>query len=157
MQRITISIDDGLASELDALVGDKGYGSRSEAMRDIARAAVERWRQEENKAEYSVAALTYVFDRRVRSLAELLARLEHAHHDLVASSTTLRLDHDHSLVSVMFKGRTSAVKDLANQIATQRGVTFPEFNLIGVARDDHHASPDAHEHHHHNHLAPLTT
>ena len=157
MQRITISLDDGLADEMDSLVREKGYESRSEAMRDIARAAVERWRHEDNRAEYSVAALTYVFDRRVRSLAERLAALEHSHHDLVASSTTLRLDHDHSLVSVMFKGRTQSVKDLANRIATQRGVTFAEFNVIGVARHDYHASPDDHEHHHNDHLAPIAS
>ena len=156
MQRITISIDEALAADLDRLIAQQNYESRSEALRDITRAAVERWRQDSDPAEFSVASLSYMFDRRVRSLADRLASLEHAHHDLIASSTIVRLDHDHSLVTVVLKGKTVAIRKFANRVAAQRGVTFAEFNPVGVTRNDHHEDPAMHHHHDHSHLAPLT-
>jgi CopG family transcriptional regulator, nickel-responsive regulator len=37
MQRITITIDDDLLTEVDRLVAKRGYQNRSEAIRDLAR------------------------------------------------------------------------------------------------------------------------
>ena len=41
MERITMSIDEALAKEFDALIAKRGYTSRSEAMRDLLRREVE--------------------------------------------------------------------------------------------------------------------
>ncbi len=157
MQRITISIDDALGAELDRMTRARGYESRSEAMRDIARATVERWRQDDSAAEFCVATLSYVYDRRVRALPERLSGMEHDHHDLVASSATVRLDHYDSLVSVMLKGRSAQVQKLADQITAQRGVRLAKLNLIAVAPGDAHDSEDAHHHHGHEHLSPVSS
>tara|TARA_B100000678_G_C17826546_1_gene349288 strand:- start:23 stop:496 length:474 start_codon:yes stop_codon:yes gene_type:complete len=157
MQRITISIDDGLAGEMDAMARARGYGSRSEALRDMLRAQTERWRQEDSSAAFSVGNLSYVYDRRVRALPERLSELEHAHHDLVVSSTAMRLDHQDSLVSVMLKGRTEALRKLVDHIITQRGVRLAQLNLIAVQPGDDHEHPGDHEHHGHEHLSPVTS
>ncbi len=157
MQRITISIDDVLAAELDRMARARGYESRSEAMRDIARATVERWRQDDSAAEFCVATLSYVYDRRVRALPERLSGMEHAHHDLVASSATVRLDHYDSLVSVMLKGRSAEVQKLADRITAQRGVRLAKLNLIAVEPGDAHDSEGSHHHHGHEHLSPVSS
>lgn len=157
MQRITISIDDALAAELEQMVRVRGYQSRSEAMRDLVRATIERWRQEDSAAEFCVATLSYVYDRRVRALPERLSGIEHEHHDMVASSTTLRLDHYDSLVSVMLKGRSVKVQKLADQIIAQRGVRLAYVNLIAVEPGDSHDSPTAHHHHGQEHLSPVSS
>ncbi|MFC3442899.1 nickel-responsive transcriptional regulator NikR [Sphingobium rhizovicinum] len=154
MQRITISIDDQLAEMLDQMVADRGYHSRSEAMRDMARDAIERWRQDNSLSDHCVANLSYVVDRRVRSLPQRLADLQHAHHDLVAASTLVRLDHDHSLESVMLKGPTAQVRAFADQVRAERGVRFGTVNLLDVEPGDNHAQADAHDHHGHAHLSP---
>ncbi len=154
MQRITISIDDHLAEALDRMIGERAYQSRSEAMRDMLRDAIERWRQENSQSAHCVANLSYVFDRRVRSLPQRLADLQHAHHDLVAATMLVRLDHDHSLESVMLKGPTDAVRDFADRIRAERGVRFGTINLLDVETDDHHDQPGSHDHHGHAHLSP---
>lgn len=41
MERITISVDETLAREFDALIRTRGYTSRSEVMRDSLRREVE--------------------------------------------------------------------------------------------------------------------
>ena len=155
MQRVTISIDDVLAENFDAMIQQRAYASRSEAVRDILHDAIERWRAEEGVSEHCVANLSYVYDRRIGSLAERLAELEHENHDLVATSTTLRLDHDHSLVSVMFKGRTKHVQTLAQSIGALRGVRFADLNLLTVEPGDSHRHPESHRHSGQEHLSPV--
>ena len=44
MQRFTISLDDALAAEFDRLIAERGYGNRSEAVRDLLRGQLDRQR-----------------------------------------------------------------------------------------------------------------
>lgn len=154
MQRITISIDDDLAETFDVLIKARAYQSRSEAMRDILRHSVEQWRQESWHSEHCVANLSYVVDRRIRNLPQRLADLQHAHHDLVAATTAVRLDHEHSLESVMLKGETRAVKAFADKVRAERGIRFGALNLLDVEPGGGHDHADAHQHHGHAHLSP---
>ncbi len=72
MQRITISIDEALGERFDALIRARGYQSRSEAMRDLVRQAVEDDRQERLSSDHCVANLSYVYDHHTRELAQRL-------------------------------------------------------------------------------------
>jgi len=155
VQRITISVDDDLALTFDALIRARGYQSRSEAVRDIVRDAIERWREETGSGDHCVANLSYVYDRRVRALAQRLSDMQHSHHDLVAASTLVRLDHHHSFESVMLKGPTVAVKVFADQVRAERGVRFGSLNLLAVEPGDDHVSACDHRHHlGQTHLSP---
>jgi CopG family nickel-responsive transcriptional regulator len=42
MQRITITLDDDLMADLDRVMAARGYQSRSEAIRDLARAGLQQ-------------------------------------------------------------------------------------------------------------------
>lgn len=142
MQRVTISLDEELAEAFDALARERGYSSRSEAMRDLVRHAVDGRRLEEAGDEMCVANLSYVYDHHVRDLARRLTELQHEHHDLVISSTHVHLDHHSCLESTMMKGPVGAVRALGEGITAERGVRFGAINLVslgrtGVARDHH--------------------
>lgn len=154
MQRITISLDDELAEQFDSLAQERAYQSRSEAMRDVLREGIERWRQEHSDSAHCVANLSYVFDRRVRNLASRLAELQHEHHDLVVATMLVRLDHHYSLESVMLRGGTRAVRTFADTIRAERGVRFGSVNLLDVETGDDHASGEPHHHHGHVHYSP---
>lgn len=155
MQRITISLDEALGAALDRMAQDKGYASRSEAVRDLVRGGLERWRDEAADGQHCVANLSYIVDRRVRSLPQRLAEMQHAQHDLVTASTIVRLDHYHSLETVVLKGPTLAVRAFADRIRSERGVRFGAINMLQVSAADTHDAPDDHDHHGHHHLSPL--
>ena len=72
MQRVTISLDEGLARDFDELSREKGYQSRSEAVRDLVRSAVDERRADHTVVGHCVANLSYVYDHHVRALAERL-------------------------------------------------------------------------------------
>ena len=46
MERFTISLDADLAVEFDKLIKARGYGNRSEAVRDMLRSQLESFRRE---------------------------------------------------------------------------------------------------------------
>ena len=154
MQRVTISIDEGLGDEFDAFVRARGYQSRSEGVRDLVREAVEAWRGEQPGERHCVANLSYIYNRHTRALAQLLSDLQHDHHDLIVSTTSTPLDHDHTLDAVILKGRASAVRAFADQVRAERGVRFGVINLIGVEPEDAHHFEGAHHHTGHAHLSP---
>ncbi len=155
MQRITISLEDNLADALDAFLHARNYQNRSEGVRDLVREAMTRHHEDGSGTAYCVANLSYIFSHRVRALASRLSELQHAHHDLVASTTLVHLDHDTSLESVMLKGRTPAVIAFANHVRAERGVRSSVLNFVGVKPHDHHDHPGAHHHHGHAHLSPI--
>ena len=66
MQRLTISIEDALASAFDALTTEQGYASRSEAMRDLVRQAVDARRLAQGDDSPCVANLSYIYSHETR-------------------------------------------------------------------------------------------
>lgn len=155
MQRITVSLEEELGDALDTFLRARGYQSRSEGVRDIVRDAMASQTGEASGHSHCVANLSYIYNHRVRALASRLSDLQHAHHDLIASTTLVHLDHENSLESVMLKGKTSAVVQFSNRVRTERGVRSSTLNIIGVEPHDHHHGAHDHHHHGHAHLSPI--
>jgi CopG family nickel-responsive transcriptional regulator len=147
MERFTISLDDELAHEFDRLIEQRGYSNRSEAVRDILRAHLDRLREESDTRAHCVANLSYVYNHHERDLAERLTRLQHEHHDLTVSTMHAHLDHEHCIESVILKGRASAVRRFADAMTAERGVRHGQLNLVMVEVGSSAA-------HTHDHLKP---
>lgn len=154
MQRITMSIDERLARDFDRLIVQRGYSSRSEAMRDLLRREVESQRGARNPRTHCVATLSCVYNRHERQLGERLAQAQHAHHDLVVSSTRVALDHENCLETVILKGPTAAVRAFADRLQAERGVRHGQLNLVPVEAGDAHTGAAPHRHQGHLHLIP---
>ncbi len=143
MERITISLDETLAQEFDDLIRTRGYGNRSEAVRDMIRAELEKHRLQTEQAPHCVASLSYVYDHHERRLAERLTDMQHHAHDLVVSSMHVHLDHDHCLETLFLRGHTGEVREFAEKLSAERGVRHGQLNLVPVEMD-----AASHTHHH---------
>lgn len=160
MERITISLDEPLAREFDALIERRGYRNRSEAVRDLLREYLEAERQADARVAASahcVANLSYVYNHHARDLAERLTELQHGHHDLTVATLHAHLDHDHCLESVILKGPTATVRDFAAALMAERGVSHGQLNVVSVdvASSAHsHGYRPAGRPHAHLHLKP---
>ena len=158
MERITMSIDEQLAREFDAIIAARGYTNRSEAMRDLLRREVEDHRQQgsaRDAASHCVASLSYVYNHHARDLAERLTEAQHDHHDLVVATMHVHLDHEHCLETVVLKGATAAVRAFAERTQAERGVRHGHINVISVEASDTHGAPgEPHRHRGHQHLIP---
>jgi len=154
MDRITMSIDEALMRDFDQLIQDRGYGSRSEAMRDLLRREIETYRQDRDPKAQCVANLSYIYNHHERNLAERLMEAQHIHHDLVMATMHVHLDHEHCLESVMLKGAAALVRALADRTQAERGVRHGQLNLVSVKADDAHPKSGYHRHVGHSHLIP---
>ena len=70
MQRFTISLDDQLARQFDDFIGERGYGNRSEAVRDLIRGQIGASSMKMNRAKWCVASISYVYDHHDRTATE---------------------------------------------------------------------------------------
>lgn len=132
MERITISLDESLATEFDRLIARRGYGNRSEAVRDVLRRELEADRSHEGNG-HCVANLSYVYDHHERELGERLTRTQHDHHDLCISTMHAHLDHESCLETVILRGPVRAVRSFAEAVIAERGVRHGNLNLVSVS------------------------
>jgi len=150
MDRFTISLDEKLAAAFDELIKQRGYASRSEAVRDMLRTHLQHSAEKQNARGSCVANLSYVYNHHERELAERLTSIQHAHHELTVSTMHAHLDHDQCIETVMLKGSVKRVRDFADQIIAERGVRHGSLNLINVELGAAHT----HDGSTHRHLKP---
>lgn len=132
MDRFTISLDERLASAFDRLIEQRGYTTRSEAVRDILRTQLQTDRERRDGRGHCAASLSYIYNHHERELAERLTSLQHAHHDLIISTMHAHIDHEHCLESVLLKGPIRRVREFADRLIAERGVRHGDLNLISV-------------------------
>ncbi|AMV73376.1 nickel-responsive transcriptional regulator NikR [Desulfuromonas carbonis] len=121
LTRFGISIDQRLLDRFDSLLTTKGYVNRSEAIRDLIRAALveEDWARDDKEM---VGTVTLVYDHHTRDLADKLTEQQHSHHDAIVSALHVHLDAHHCLEVVVVRGRASDVKRLADELIGTKGV-----------------------------------
>jgi CopG family nickel-responsive transcriptional regulator len=151
MHRITITIDDDLMADLDAIMAKRDYQNRSEAIRDMARAGIQQAARDRIMSGTCVAAVVYVYDHSARNLSKRLVRLFHDHHDLAYATLHLHLDHDSCMEVTLLKGRASDVQRCADAVIAERGVRHGRTVMVPVdlAQEVHrHGKEAAHAHSH---------
>jgi CopG family nickel-responsive transcriptional regulator len=153
VERVTISIDAELLAFVDGLSAAKGYGSRSEAIRDILRKVARTEAQADPDAP-CFATLAYVFDHETRDLARRLTNQQHDHHDLSVATLHVHLDQHECLEVAVLRGTSGAVREFADGLVSQRGVRHGHLHLLPEASPPPHDQGHHHEHgqgHDHGH------
>jgi CopG family transcriptional regulator, nickel-responsive regulator len=142
MQRLTITIDDDLVSEVDEFIARHGYANRSEAFRDLLRGGLERGDTATSGNRHCIATLSYVYDHAARELPKRLTKDFHAHHDLAQATLHVHIDHDSCLEVTVLRGRGADVRAFADHVIAERGVRHGHVVMMPV---EPHA-PHAHAH-----------
>ena len=166
MERVTISLEEGLLAEFDSYLGRKGYQNRSEAIRDLVRDRLEA-EAGEDPAGYSVGCVSYVYNHHQRDLAQRLTNAQHGHHDVVLSSLHVHLDHENCLEVTLLRGPTGELRAFAESLMAETGVRHGHLHLtaVEVAETRHRHAAGGHAHAHvqgsgtpqkHLHLKPKT-
>jgi CopG family nickel-responsive transcriptional regulator len=156
MQRVTITIDDELMSELDRIIAARGYQNRSEAIRDLARAGIRDAAESLDRQRDCVAALVYVYDHAARQLSKRLADTFHDHHELSLASMHAHLDHDSCMEVTILRGKTEKVRKFAEHVIAERGVRHGRVVLVPTEAlaKPHAPGPAAPHPHPHRHAGP---
>ena len=150
MQRITITIDDNLAAELDAHMTATGASGRSEAIRDLVRRGLATVRSEPGD-ERCYGVVSCAVDQSVRQLAARIPQGRLDRHDQTIATLSVPLDHTTSIDVAVMRGRAADVTAYAEALFLERGVMHGSLGLIPVAEDKAthiHEHGHSHEHTH---------
>ncbi len=153
MQRVTFTLPDSLCAELDRYMAERQYPNRSEAMRDLLRAAM-RDSTKPTATGAAMAVLSYVYDHDTRDLSRRLMHHHHDHHALGVTTTHVHLDHDTCLEVALLRGGGQEVQGYADRVLAERGVRHGHLFLIPIEAQAHthphgdDAAPVPHDHVH---------
>lgn len=134
--RVGVAIDSELLEAFDALIAQRGYANRSEAVRDLIRAELNQ-NKIESPTQPVVGALAMVYDHHVRLLAERLTQAQHEHHDAIVSTLHVHLDHDHCLEIIVLRGPRKDVQTIADRLISTKGVLQGRLTLAALAPHTH--------------------
>jgi CopG family nickel-responsive transcriptional regulator len=134
LSRIGVAIDSALLGKFDQLIAGRGYTNRSEAFRDMIRdELVERaW---EKPDMIVVGTVTLVYDHHVRMLSEKLTDLQHDHFHNVLSTLHVHLDHDNCLEVLVVRGKSDAVRRIADALISTKGVKHGRLTITSTGTD----------------------
>lgn len=126
--RFGVSIEQDLIMKFDRYLDKAGYGTRSEAIRDLIRARL----VDEGIQDPKVAAtgvLSLVYDHHKRELEDHLTALQHDHHELIIATTHVHLDHHNCLEVILLKGNAGQIREIGAALASFKGVKHSSLHL----------------------------
>jgi CopG family nickel-responsive transcriptional regulator len=125
IERVGVAFEPELLREFDLLIRRKGYASRSEAVRDLVRRSIIESAVKDDQSEV-IGTLTIVYDHDASGVTDRLLELQHRHHDEIMTTTHIHLDESNCLEVLIVRGRSRAVRTLADNIKALKGVKHGE-------------------------------
>jgi CopG family nickel-responsive transcriptional regulator len=131
VSRISMSLPFALLKELDRMVGERGFISRSQAMADMLhRCLIEHKR--ELGDDVMVGTVTLVYDNSVPGLRKQLADLQSRHIDEVISSLHVHLVRNQTMEVILVQGPVRTLQAIADQLISRRGVISGKMHLVAA-------------------------
>jgi len=132
--RFGVSLPRELVRAFDKRLREKGYRSRSQAIRDIMRDYLVggEW---ESSSEFVVGTVTLVFDHHTRELSNVLTQVQHEFHDAVVCSTHVHLDEHNCVEVIIVRGRAKALQAIADRLISTRGVKHGKLVYTTTGRE----------------------
>ena len=134
--RFGISIEEKLLTSFDKLIENKGYMNRSEAIRDLIRAALVESKWEAGEEE-TVGTVTLVYNHHVRDLSDKLTEQQHSHHDRIVSALHVHLDAHNCLEVLVVRGPAREVKQIADELIGVKGVKHGKLVMTTTGEELH--------------------
>jgi CopG family transcriptional regulator, nickel-responsive regulator len=147
LSRIGIALDSDLLKRFDRSISHRGYTNRSEAFRDLIR---DRLVTEQTAAPNStvVGTVTLIYDHHAHGITEKLTEVQHAHHELIVSTSHAHLDHDSCLEVLIVHGKSARVSHFADLLIGLKGVQHGRLVMTVPAHAIEHPHENGHKHSH---------
>jgi CopG family nickel-responsive transcriptional regulator len=132
MPIVSISLTTNLLKKLDALITDRGYSSRSEAIRDAIRGALAEFELSRFQRGTVTATITVISEHMLHDVDERLTRLRHQHYSIVSGNMHLHLGKRYCLDVLITEGEAKEVMSFISQIRAIRGIHQVAYTLVPI-------------------------
>lgn len=131
--RFGMSLEKDLLHRFNVYMKQKGYGNRSEAIRDLIREALIKREWQEGKEV--TGAITLVYNHHKRELLTHLTGVQHEYHDNILSTQHVHLDEDNCLEIIVVKGKPKKVEELYGKLKSMKGVKHAGISMSTTGRE----------------------
>ena len=131
--RFGVSLEKSLLGRFDALIRERQYTNRSEALRDlIRRELVQReWKEGRDVA----GAITLIYDHHQRDLLSKVTDTQHAFQKAIISTQHIHLDHHNCLEIIACRGKAVEVQRLADALTSIKGVRHGTLSMSSTGKE----------------------
>ncbi len=120
--RVGVTFPPELLAELDEIIDDIGYESRSKAIQDAVSMFVTEQKLLHKQEGKKAGVLVMVYDHDVKGLEDDLVDSQHHHRNVINSVLHVHLSDKECLEAVAVKGNAKDIRKLAQEMATRKGV-----------------------------------
>lgn len=131
VSRISMSLPEKLLNELDTMVSERGFQSRSQAIIDMLHKSLMEHRREFGE-DVMVGTITLYYKNAVPGLQKKLADLQALHIDEVISSLHIHLANNETMEVILVQGPARKLQGIADEMITCRGVISGKIELIAA-------------------------
>jgi CopG family nickel-responsive transcriptional regulator len=131
--RFGVSLEKNLLNRFDALIMERSYTNRSEALRDMIRQELVRMAWE--KGQDVAGAIILNYDHHQRDMLSKITDIQHGHQEIIISTQHIHLDHHTCLEIVAVRGKADEVEHLADALKSVKGVRHSALSMSGTGRD----------------------
>ena len=122
MAIVSISLTDALLKRIDSLVSEKGFSSRSEAIRDALRNYLSEYELNKFQEGWITATITAISEHESHEVDEKLTRVRHQHSNIVYSNMHLHLSDNYCLEIFITQGEAVDILDFVSRIRAIQGI-----------------------------------
>lgn len=120
--RIGVSLPKNLLDDFDKIIKNRGYSSRSEAIRDAIRGYISDYKWLESEKGDVIGVLVVVYDHHVKGVSDAIISLQHQFASIISSNMHIHLSEEQCLEIIVVKGNMDEIKKLVDRISATRGV-----------------------------------
>jgi len=130
--RVGVTFPPELLSELDEIIDDIGYESRSKAIQDAVTLFVTEQKLLHKQEGKKAGVLVMVYDHDVKGLEDDLIDSQHHHRNVINSVLHVHLSDKECLEAVAVKGQAKDIQKLAQELATRKGVKQVRSTIVSA-------------------------
>ena len=140
VSRISVSLPEPLLRELDEMVGERGFASRSQAIAEMISHQLTAHRTDHGD-HVMAGTITLLYDHSTPNLQKTLADLQHQHIEEVVSSLHVHLMHSQTMEVILVQGPAATLQLIADKMITNRGVISGKLELTTTLIPQLHLPP----------------
>lgn len=128
VERISLSLPNGLLDRFDKIVEDRGFPNRSQAVSELLSREVD-----EHQASYGTGihtgTITMIYEHNRPDLKRRLAEIQYENINEVISSLHVLLENENTLEVVLVQGDADKLRSIADELVTCKGVLTASLTL----------------------------
>ena len=128
LARFGVSLDEELLHKFDLYVGERGFPTRSEALKTLMSDAIAR--DEWKKGAIVAGSVSYSYDHHKPGAVDKLLNAQHDFGNEIVCSQHVHLDHDLCLETLVVRGRASRIQELLNRLRQIKGLNNVTLTVV---------------------------